>query len=527
MSLNTLVILISMFALMFVLIQSYQSKQRSRETFVDTVVASKDNANKMKFLNTLLATNEISKTSPASISINKTSENIDPIASHLQFYISVYGSQSYSGFGNIWRNIAVADNSNVYVTSQGEAVTKDFMFENDPALHTTKGMFMGKNKITGPMSFSLGINGSGEFTMFITARHETLAKNDITNIFKMFGNSTNNNGLSFNVTDVSTTSLIQSGKYSISFAEHTYSSETAFPIDSNLLYMYVLKKTPSKLTVQVLTNINSTPVDIINAQLKNPEVLFSNRKMCLNCNQNWNGYLSAFGAYNVALNQDGTKAIYDYMMNEEKKKDEVYKQYQAELAKLKTQISDLKNCPFDKTTCQTCGGIQDWSNVNDIMLSDTTCRKQIDSYCVKNKTNSYCKCWDPKSDVYNSAQCEHWKNIFKDVQKCEKIDLSQLDKDTVEQIKKKYNLIDSMSPDETNVGKEDLLTLGISSDSAKISIAETNQMLSELQKSTSVVDEKTETVPPEEDVQTVPDHLITQPVKPTSSGFYAWLASWF
>lgn len=510
MSLNKIIILTSLFALFVILFRSYDSNKKTREQFVDSEGVSQDSLDKIKFLNTLLSTTDLtSKELPLNASTSKSNvdDNIVDIALNLQFYISVYNEKSYNGFGTIWHNIAPANNTNVFVTSQGEVVNKDFMFENDPALHSGKGMFMGQNKVHGPMSFSLGINGSGEFTIFVIARHESLINKSTVNLFKLYGNSNNNNGLEFNITDVDSASPIQTGKYSISFAEHTYKSTASYPIDSNVLYLYIITKTPSSIIVRLLSSINSMPIDILNTKLNNPEVLFSNRKMCINCNKNWNGYMTAFGAYNLALNQDGMKAIYDYMMSQEKKKDTLYKQYQEQLQTLKSQVSTLKKCPFDKTTCDNCGGIQDWSDINNILMSDSNCRKKVNNYCVTNTKEPYCKCWDPKSDLYKTAQCENWTNIFKDT----KTDLSNFDKDTIEKIKKTYNLTDSQS---CVAGKEDLLTLGILSDTTSNTVTDTKKLLTELEN-----DNKEEEV--------VHKEIITKPDKPTPSGFIAWLASWF
>ena len=503
---------------------AYQYTPRSSENYENYQVDTK----KIKFLNNLLSdTANVQQTTTTTQQSIDLPVDVSPIAENLQMYLTTYSTSSFSGVGTTWYNIAPGSGGQPEhkCTPQGDLVSRDMVFQDDPVLQQPKGIYLGSNKVSGPMSWTMGINGNGEFTLFYICQYDQLSVGATMNVFTLYGNSKNNDGLSLNILNVAKQPT-QHGYFSLTFAGNTYDSNIPMIMDPNIIYIYIISKTHTSISLTQLSSVDPTPMSVLTTPLNEPDVLFSNKKMLLNGTANFNAYMKAFGTYNYSFKDTDTKNLYNYIMAEEKKLDATYQQQQQQLSQLNQQISSIKGCPFDKTTCNTCSSVTDWSKHQNIITSDATCRTAINNYCTSNNKNDYCVCWDKSNAAYNSAQCQNWRNIFQNI---DPNDISNLDPSTLDQIKKQYNLkeLDLTLEEDPQTGA--LLTLGINelpNDLTNVNIKTVSMPVSSanLPQFASVSGtQTTSTSTPA--VQGT--NYIQQPSTPTPSGFLSWLTSWF
>jgi hypothetical protein len=522
-NLDFIIILSSILVLLMILYEPPVRKELPyKEGFTTDITQAE--ISKIKFLNGLLTDSNLNS-SIVSANVAQTkpidTQSILGISQDLQVLITTYGGQSYNGIGNTLYNISMNKNCSPdnICTPQGIMATKNFTFEDQEASYTeTKGLFLGNNRVSGPMSLNLGISGNGEFSLFVICRPDELSLGKQTvNIFKIYGNTDNNNGMSLNIEGV-VSSPTQAGKLSLNFDAQTFVSGL-IPMDPNVVYTYVILKKPASVRIVMYSSISATPVEVLNAKLNASDVLFSNKTMCINCYSNWYAYLRSFGAYNVYLSDAAVKNIYSYMIAEETKLDDAYKKYQATLASISASLAKLKNCPYDATTCGKCTAVQDWTVIQDVINSDPTCIKAIDTYCSAHTGEEICKCWNPKSDVYNTLQCKNYRNIFKQQPTTmDTADIEKLDCKTFDAIKNNSALKETCNPTTTNTVNPAttgaLLTVGLNPPS------NFDKLLTQ--------SNNTYTVPP---ITPTPvptqSHSISVPVKPTPHGFMSWLTSWF
>jgi len=381
--------------------------------------------------------------------------DISPITQNLQMYLTSYNTGSYSGSGNTWYNIAPKDSGTPSQTCspQGDLVTLDSTFAAAPVTNPVKGLYFGTNSATGPPSYAMGINGNGEFTLFFVVQFDALSANDA-NIFQIYGNSTDNDGLSVGLTAVSS-SPTQTGTLTVTFAGDDYAVSKVAALDSTLVYLFVLTKTLSTISLTQYSSASSSPVVLLSAPLQTTDLLFSNKNMVFNRDSNFNAYMKAFGAYNYALADTDVSNLYTYFLMEEKKQDTVIQQYQATVNALTQSLSNLSACPLDTTTCNACGSINDWSQHQQIITADPNCRTSIDAYCSANTSNNaFCSCWDSTDSNYTLDQCYHFRSIFNSNNAGADFSASNLSPAALDLIKQQYNLqeIDINLEEDPNTG---------------------------------------------------------------------------
>lgn len=513
-SLDAIVLLTSVVILiMFAFIQL---SHKEHYTQTSDEVTQQVDTKKIKFLNNLLSEPVTNQTKVTHAPVN--SSDVEPIANNLQLYVATYSSSSFSGFGTTWYNIAPSSISNKQATCQGDVVSRDFQFGDDPVYDNHKGLYLGTNALKGPPSHTLGIDGRSSFTIFFICQHETLQALGA-NIFRIFGNSTNNDGISLDIQNVKT-SPTPTGVFVLSYAGTKYLGNEV-TMDSYITYLYVINKTQNYISLLQFSSVNPTPVTILSTPLTESEVLFSNKRMTFNSNLNWNAFLKAFGTYNYSLSSTDVKNIYDYMMTEEKKMDTLYLKQQSQISSLSQSLSNLQGCPFNANTCNICDKITDWSNHQNIVTSDQTCRAAIAAYCTTNTTNQYCMCWDSNNASYDQPECVHWRNIFDSNStkgQSNTANLSNLNMETLEQLKKQYNLreVDIDLVEDPLTGQ--LQTLHI------------NQVPNDLVTNFNITTSTLPNVMIEgggSSNLTPRNQYISEPVTPTPLGFYNWVISWF
>lgn len=540
-NLNMIVLMTSTLILLMIL-----QKPSRREMFTEDT--GLNDIGKIKFLNSLL-TDTVDNQGKNGVVPVKTiddltsNKNLLAISKDLQLFITTYGGYSYNGFGHTLLNIAKHLNGvqDTISTSQGVISTRDFTFnEQEAAFSVEKGLYLGHNNISGPMSLNLGITGNSEFSIAIICRHDILtASKALINIFKIYGNTIDNNGLTLNIQDA-VDSPIPSGKLVLRFDQQQFVSES-IPMDPNVMYLYVIQKKPTSIKLTVMSSVDNKPIDVINGNIdSSSDVLFSNKTMCINCFSNWYAYIRAFGIFNVCLNADAIKNIYSYMADEELKLQDSYKDFQDNIKNAQAAIDALKACPYDKDTCGKCTDIKDWTQIDNVLQSGVPCKTAIQKYCAANPSSNLCKCWDKNSSMYNSPACINFRNIFKDIT----VDVATLDDKTLAEIKTKYDLVDKSTACTGNQPGE-LLTVGITSDQLKKQLQDNPSALNVMDSGSNVIltDSKSNVIvtdpsnlsksPSSGPVSNnsvpanQPIHNISVPVVPTPSGFKDWLASWF
>jgi hypothetical protein len=523
-NLDFIVIISSILVLLMVLYDPPKNQLvGTKERFTDI---TQEDINKIKYLNGLLVstnTNQMLMNDQYKVPEIDTDSTLG-ISRDLKILISTYPNQSYTGLGGTLFNVAPNNKSgpDVICTSQGGIATKNFRFDEQEASFTDeKGLFLGNNSIKGPMSLNLGINGNGEFSIFIICNHDELSLGKLAvNMFRIYGNTPDNNGISLDIKDITTTP-VQSGKLSLTFDAQNFVSDSV-TLDPNLVYLYVIQKKPASIKLTVLSSISSTPVDIINKKLDSSDVLFSNKTMCINCYSNWFANLRAFGIYNVYLDSDGIKSLYTYMTTEQTKLSDDYKLYQTKLEELNSSLAKLKKCPYDPATCAKCQGVTDWTNTQNIIESGSNCRSAINTYCSTNSNLDICKCWNSNLSAYNTNECLSFRNIFTQNQD---INIDSLDCKTVDAIKNssvlKKNCVSSNVASQSNNDDTpgELLTVGI----------DPKKCHKPLPKPSCHTPIKPKPKPScAKPINPTPaGHIISVPEKPSAGGFGSWLTSWF
>ena len=84
---------------------------------------------------------------------------------------------------------------------------------------------------------------------------------------------------------------------------------------------------------------------------------------------------------------------------------------------LAQQALALSACPLgDSNVCESCNGIQDWRNINQLVIAPETCRKAFDEYCTTNSNVAGCECYN--SVGLANQECTSLRNMMKGVSSC-------------------------------------------------------------------------------------------------------------
>ena len=492
---NTVLILTSIL-IMLLVIGNITEKSSTKEHYNESA--------QIKFLNDLLAQKAtVTTNTKVQQATNAYTEDISPISNSLQMYVSTFSGSSYGGYGSTWLDIAKT-NGSVQCTPQGQIATRDVKLPDNIVYSTEKGIFLGKTSLTGPASVGMGVSENSEFTIFVLCRHGTINTDNV-NIFKMYANTTSNVGLSLDITNIQA-APVQTGTLSVSYANQEYPSTNVVHLDKNVLQLYIITKTHSSISIQATSAVDSTLTTLLQVDLQANNVLFSNKNMCINCSNNWNAHIKAFGVYNAALNNTDINTLRNYLFTEEKKQETLYQQMQQNQTSLTNVISTLKSCQFDAATCGQCADIKDWSNISNVLNATATCKSSIDSYCTAHPTDKACMCWDTTSKNFATNTCQNWRNIFRDTLELPKD--YKLDKGTLNSIMDKYGLVDKNTCPASGGG-----SAGSGDDAGGADDAAAADAVAGADAAGDAAD--------------VDDNPIKITTQPTWPGFIGWLTSWF
>jgi hypothetical protein len=370
---------------------------------------------------------------------NEYNEDLSAIEKNLELYVSTYSKDSYDGKGPILYNISPNKDKISVINMQGKILTRDFEFEQEPIWNPEKGLFMGKNVLTGPLSLNLGISGNAEFTVFIACKHDTLdMSQENIELLKIYANTNNNNGLSLQLYDL-VSGIVPFGKMRVMFAGITYESSEKVLLDKNNLYVYVITKTPSVLSLKVLTDANETVHEILMERIQNQECLLSNKAMKINTTKTWNAYFKCFGIFKTAINDTELRMLQEHIVKQEKSLEKHIVEYKKRILVLNRTIDHMKKCPFNANTCDICDKTADWSDATTILLAQNDCKKAIDTFCKQNPKHPRCYCWDEKNPLYNTPNCANVRRFMGQNL------VERLTKEELLQLKKQYSLVEESS----------------------------------------------------------------------------------
>lgn len=372
-------------------------------------------------------------------------DGVDPhvaaIAKGLTIYCNAIVPALYSG-GKVWRNIMPPPK-----TCEDPSVM-NFTFDAIPSFSRTNGAYLGNNRLVGPPSHLLGINGDTSFTIFVTMRFtsfpaaasETLADKEHT-IFQIYANTdVRNNGIRLyykrplvaagpvhNVPftlHIGNTNLMNLHTTSTSSTQdETAASAIKFlSISTQQIYTFVIRKSFRTIKTVLYTNqsdLQSTENRqvVLDESLadENSTIRFSNREMVFNDTREQDAFsLYAFGMYNYALSDAEMGTLYQHIHDDLRTLDPSYMSYQENLQELQEQIDAMKRCPYPETSgvCTSCASIADWSAPNHMQYASSNCLAAIHRYCSANPSSSNCECWASNSLVYNSAGCVNLRAMY-------------------------------------------------------------------------------------------------------------------
>lgn len=348
-------------------------------------------------------------------------EDYKPISKNLLMYYTTYNSLSHTYGTKIWRNVI---DTNATKTGELQCNTSMY-FDLLPSFSKIAGFTLGPNKLTGPYSNTLGINYRGQYSLMLIFKHGNL-RNDATasnkiELVKLWANSPNNNGISLYIEPGSLDVInnTQFGKLMLQYADyspvHCKISETdeLLPIDSNVLCFIFVVKDDDKIKVQYMTEKSNTIVTLAEFNVATTDITFSNKEIFINRFNNWNANLFNFGIYKVALTDVNISNIYQHIKNLYLKTiDPNYKPIVDTYNETITKLNKYIQCPFDEKTCTACKDVAEWNDINQILSASFGCRKAISSFCKKNTSHSFCKCWNTKLPEYNSTNCKVLRSLF-------------------------------------------------------------------------------------------------------------------
>lgn len=375
-----------------------------------------------------------------------TEEDITGIQNRLIVYLTIYNKVSFDNMGKTWYNIATIKKDG---TCEKDNNTL-FNFELAPVFSRLTGLYLGNNRIIGPLSSSLGIQFHNTYTIMLACKHGNLLvhdQNDEIELLKLYANSSNNNGISLYIqrNSLQNNNNTQTGNLLFQYANvfpydcKVDPSHNYINFDKDTLTFYFIVKDTDNIRVLMMTETSNVIYPILKFTVSNTDINFSNKEMGINRLLNWNGSMYSFAVYDRALSDENVSGLYAHCMSEYLKNidpnfNQMIDQYNNTINMLKT----LGKCPYDKITCDSCGSVTKWNDPTQIVNAPLNCKKAISNFCQNNPTHSLCKCWDTASTLYNTDNCKLYRKMFSDDQT---INYDDLTAEEIEYIKKKFGLI--------------------------------------------------------------------------------------
>ena len=386
-------------------------------------------------------------------------EDIGPFARNMTIYYSAFSRTSYPSNTKKWYNISPYFSSPANVCPDVKIEDTNAYFLEVPSFSTENGFGLGLNKVIGPKSHQLGISANDSFTIFFTISfNEFLSKESNTlEVLKIYANTLNNIGISLVIQNdykITENNLIATNAELI-FGNRT--EKLNMPaISIEYVYFFCIIKSGHKITVNLYPNIGdlaSTYNKFSNLAnfIVDEDVLLSNKELSINNNKNIQAHIFNFGIYNKAISNQTLVALYNNIQSQIQKHSQVLQDLTGVISNLNKQITKIKDCPYPDTICSKCTGITDWTNMTNVILNASPeCLAAIHEYCLKNPEKEICSCWNPSNVLSKTEACKNYTSIFNG-NKC--ITPDQLDAQTLEVIKTKYNLCSCSAVAQTSCPK--------------------------------------------------------------------------
>ena len=363
-------------------------------------------------------TNGIESFANQDYSLLSMEEDVKPIVRNLVVYLTAFNSESYKT-GKIWKNLVKKTSSAKCMSDQ------EFSFENTPVYSRQSGFYLGNNRIIGPYSNNIGIQFLDTFTIVIVCKHKVLdtSASEI-ELFKLYANSSDNNGLSLYIQSgsITNTANTQTGRLSLKYADQEPvlcridTNSEVMQFDKSAVSYYFVVKNTDVLRLLYLDSSSSTLHTIATLTLSNTDVTFSNKEMVINRLMNWNANIYAFGLFESALSDTDITNVYNHINNEYQKNIDVhFTDMVSNYNDIVNKLSKLKACPYDEKVCSECTSVVDWTDLSQIVSANAGCLKSINDFCALNAdSHPFCACWKTSSTDYNSDRCKLLRSLFSD-----------------------------------------------------------------------------------------------------------------
>lgn len=373
-------------------------------------------------------------------------EDISDIQNKLVVYLTVFNKTSFNNMGKTWNNIAKIKTDGTCDAGDNSS----FTFEMAPVFSRRNGLYLGNNRMVGPLSSAIGIQFHNTFTIVFACKHGNLLvdhQNSEIELIKLYANSPNNNGLSLFIQkgSVQNDNNTQTGTLMLQYAntdphickvdkDHSYIN-----FDKDILTFYYIVKDTDNVRVLMMNENSNVIVQILKFTITNTDINFSNKEIVINRLLNWNGNMFNTAVYDRALSDEQVSNFYTHCMNEYLKNIDpnfikMLDQYNDTLRVLR----DLLKCPYDKTVCEACQSVTKWSDITQVLSSPLQCKKSINDFCANNTINPLCKCWDTSSSIYKTENCRIYRSIFSGERTSA---FESLTAEDLDYIKNKYGLI--------------------------------------------------------------------------------------
>ena len=371
-------------------------------------------------------------------------ENYSVIIPKSTIYLTTFNTASYPGSGNEWINVAYKEPAEAC----NKVNNKKFMFENTPIFSKKNGLMLGTNRLFGPYSNNLNISLQSTFTIYFACRHgEFIPNTNEVELFKLYANSKDNNGMAFFIkaNSIVTGNNVQSGNLMFKFVDDNNatecklnSSDTSLTFDKINMSMYFIVKDVDKIRILYMLGGSSTINKLATINISETNSTFSNKELVINRFQNWKGCLFQFGIIPEAVSDNTVSSLYNHVYGEYLKvTNEDYINLTNDFNALLDYLKNFTACPYDETVCATCSSITKWTDINQIVSAPTECKDAINNFCKINTKNPLCKCWDTMYSGYQTDSCRMYRSIFSKEGNL----LDNISQGDLSYIKEKYNLM--------------------------------------------------------------------------------------
>lgn len=347
-------------------------------------------------------------------------------------YLTIFTTMSYD-YGSsrfVWKNIAPLSNTSKCQNRQ------EFFFTKEPVFLLPEGISMGETGIKGPLSNSLGISMSENFTIafvFINNIPTNATNAENIEILKLWANTPNNNGLSLFI-EKNTIRLHNGsyqGKLMLQFGNLPPKQCKMWPEDQLFTFntdfastkLFIVKELQDVKVYYTVSTGTHPPklicnIDNVNINNKDPPN-FSNKNMFINYNSNWRANMLSFMAVSNVMSDLQMMMFVNHIHTTH------LMVANARINNMKDSYKDIVNsqkCPYPEKVCKECqidlskekGPINPWDF--SILRTSSKCRSALKDHCIasigKANAPSICACFDPSSPDYQSSGCKFVRNTF-------------------------------------------------------------------------------------------------------------------